>query len=145
MREPQPHSHERPMDENEVPRNACTRARKPRQWHMQCNGTENDIQACQWDFSTEMWGKTAPKWGENTPDAWNSPETWTFGTRNGLQLYKACIIGTWNEKTEARQPQNKHFYSLWHGQSASKDGAKMAYKNGPKHAIMKQLTAANSK
>ena len=31
MNEPQPHSHKMPMAENEVPRNACTRARKPRQ------------------------------------------------------------------------------------------------------------------
>ena len=40
MREPQPHSHKRPIDENEVPQNACTRARKPRQWHTQCNSME---------------------------------------------------------------------------------------------------------
>ena len=40
MSEPQPHSHKRPMDENEVPRNACTRARKSRRWHTQCNGIE---------------------------------------------------------------------------------------------------------
>ena len=25
------------------------------------NDMENDMQACQWDFSTEIWGKTAPK------------------------------------------------------------------------------------
>ena len=30
MREPRPHSHKRPVDKNEVTRNACTRARKPR-------------------------------------------------------------------------------------------------------------------
>ena len=85
----------------------------------------------------------------------NSPESWKHGTRcmkwsrnaklgihNGLQLYKACTIWTWSMKTEARQLWDKHFYSLWHGQTASKDRAKMAYKNGPKHEIMKQLTAA---
>ena len=38
MSEPQPHSHRTPSDKNLVPRTACTRARKPRQWHMQCNG-----------------------------------------------------------------------------------------------------------
>ena len=37
MREPQPHSHGMPIAENEVPRNACTRARKPRQCKMRCN------------------------------------------------------------------------------------------------------------
>ena len=46
MREPQPHSYKRPVDDNGVPRNACTRARKPRQWHMLCNGMENDMETC---------------------------------------------------------------------------------------------------
>ena len=32
MREPQPLSHEKPVGKNEVSRNACTQARKPRQW-----------------------------------------------------------------------------------------------------------------
>ncbi|KAF5934458.1 hypothetical protein HYC85_030629 [Camellia sinensis] len=39
MREPQPHSHKMPMAENELPRNACTRARKPRQ----CKSDANDM------------------------------------------------------------------------------------------------------
>ncbi|KAF5933749.1 hypothetical protein HYC85_029920 [Camellia sinensis] len=42
MREPQPHSHKRPMDENGVPRNACTRARKPRQCIRNANDMENE-------------------------------------------------------------------------------------------------------
>ena len=61
------------------------------------------------------------------------------------QLYKACIIGTWDENTEARQPQNKHFYSLKHGQTANINREKLVCKNGPKYEIMKQLTAADSK
>ena len=61
MREPQPHSHKRPMDENEVPRNACTRARKPRQWHMQCNGMEIWYANMLMDF--QKW-----KVGENSPE-----------------------------------------------------------------------------
>ena len=43
MREHQPHSHKKSIDKNEVPRNACTRARKPRQWHTQCKWHENMI------------------------------------------------------------------------------------------------------
>ena len=42
MREPQPHSHKKSVDENEVPRNACTRARKPRQWWNAMKWHEND-------------------------------------------------------------------------------------------------------
>jgi len=48
-------------------------------------------------------------------------------------------------KTEEKQLQNKHFSSTIHGQTTSKDRATMACKNGPKHEVMKQLTAANSK
>ena len=34
----------------------------------------NDMQTCQWNFSTEIWGKTVPKDGEMTPNARNGPE-----------------------------------------------------------------------
>ena len=61
MREPQKNSHKRPMDENEVSRNACTWARIPRQWYMQCKCGKNGMQACLWIFSNEIWGKTVPK------------------------------------------------------------------------------------
>ena len=44
-------------------------------------------------------------------------------------------------KTALRQA----FLQLMTWPKASKDRAKMAYKNGPKHAIMKQLTATNPK
>ena len=97
------------------------------------------------NFRGDRWCKTAPKHNETTLNAWNESRNAKLGIRNGLQLYKACTTWTWSMKTEARQPWDKHFYSLWHGQTASKDRAKMAYKNGPKHEIMKQLTAADPK
>ena len=37
MSEPQSHSHRIQTYKNDVPRNACARARKPRRWHTQCN------------------------------------------------------------------------------------------------------------
>ena len=89
-----------------------------------------------------MWAKTAPKQGEMTPDAWNFSRNAKLGTWNGLQLYKACIIGTWCMKTEARKPQNKHVYSLKHGQTWNTNEARLAYKNGAKRGVMKQLTNA---
>ena len=97
------------------------------------------------NFRGDRWCKTAPKHNETTLTAWNESRNAKLGTWNGLQLYKACIIWTWSMTTEARQPWDKHFYSLWHGQTASKDGAKMAYKNGPKHGIMKQVVDAKPK
>ena len=92
-----------------------------------------------------MRGKTAPKRGEMTPDAWNFSRNAKLGTWNGLQLYKACIIGTWNEKTEERKPQNKHFYSSKHGQTVSTSGTKLSYKNGSAREAMKQVVDAKPK
>ena len=85
-----------------------------------------------------MRGKTAPKRGEMTPDAWNFSRNAKLGTWNGLQLYKACIIGTWNEKTEVRQ----HFYSSKHGQTVSTSETKLSYKNGSAREAMKQVVDA---
>ena len=52
-----------------------------------------------------------------------------YGIRNGLRLCQTCTIWTWNVNTEARQTQNKHFSSLYHGQTASIGIAKIACKN----------------
>ena len=52
-----------------------------------------------------------------------------LGAQNGLQPCQTCTIWTCNAKTEARQPQNKHFSSYKHGQTASKIMAKIAYEN----------------
>ena len=89
-----------------------------------------------------MRGKTAPKQGEMTPDAWNFSRNAKLGTWNGLQLYKACIIWSWHVKTDSRKPQNKHVYSSKRGQTANTNMAKLACKNSPKCEIKKQLTAA---
>ena len=88
----------------------------------------------------------------------NSPETWKHGTRRtewtrsttlgiciGLQLYKACIIWTWNVNTDSRQSQKKHVYSFNQGQTMNTNGAKLACNNGPNCEIMKQVTAAGPK
>ena len=66
MREPQPHSHKRPSDENKTPRNACTRARKPR--------TDPQAPKC---HSNETWQghgiwyaimqKSVARWGAKQP------------------------------------------------------------------------------
>ena len=40
-----------------------------------------------------MWGKTAPKSGENTPDAWNSPETWTLAPEMAYSYIKHAQHG----------------------------------------------------
>ena len=61
MREPQPHSRKRPVDENEVPRNACTRARKTRQWHTQCKWHENMIWKHVNGFSATKCGGKQPR------------------------------------------------------------------------------------
>ena len=105
-------------------------------WNMVCKHAK---------ISSKMRCKTAPNQGEMTPDAWNHSRNMKLGIRNGLQLYKACIIGTWNEKTEARQPQNKHFYSPKHGQIVSTSGTKLAYKNGSAREAMKQVVDAKPK
>ena len=96
-------------------------------------------------ISSKMRGKTAPKRGVMTPDAWNFSRNAKLNTWNGLQLYKACIICTWDEKTEARQPLEKHFYSSKYGPIVSTNMAKLACKNGPKHEVKTQLTAADPK
>ena len=96
-------------------------------------------------ISSKMRSYTAPNRGEMTPDAWNFSRNAKLSTWNGLQLYKACIIGTWNENTEARKPLNNHFYSSKHGQTVSTSGTKLACKNGPKHEVLKQVVDAKPK
>ena len=105
-------------------------------WNMICKHAK---------ISSKMRGKTAPKQGEMTPDAWNLSRNAKLGTWNGLQLYKACIIRTWSVKAEARQPWDKHFYSTKRGKTVSAHGTKLACKNGPARGVMKQLTAAGPK
>ena len=52
MSEPQPHSHRMPADKKKVPRIACTRARKPRQWHTQCNMAKMAYKMQHWLIQT---------------------------------------------------------------------------------------------
>lgn len=150
MSGPQPHSHKRPSDENETLEvHARMHANRGPILRHECHSTKAwqgmkyGIQTCKFQHWNVMQ---------------NSPETWTHGTRRtewtrntklgiciGLQLYKACIIWTWNVKTDSRQPKNKHIYSFWWGQTMNTNGPKLACKNGPEREVMKQVTAAGPK
>ena len=105
-------------------------------WNMVCKH-EN--------FSTKIWHKTAPKHGNMAPDAWNESRNMKWGTWNDLWLCKACIIWTWSVKTESRQSQIKHIYSLNQGHNVNSNRANFICKIGPEREIMIQVAAAGPK
>ena len=81
------------------------------------------------EFQQQNMGENSPEMKRNDMKCKEMSRNATLGTRNGLQLCQTCTIWTCNAKTEARQPQNKHFSSYKHGQTANIGMAKIAYKN----------------
>ena len=107
MSEPQPHSHRMPADKNGVPRNACTRARNPRQRNTQCKWHENVI----WAY-TNM--------SEPQPHSHRMP-----ADKNGVPR-NAC--------TRARKPRRWQNAMLWHGMESNHSNRISAIKYGGKQS-----------
>ena len=142
MREPQPHSHRRPSDENKMTRNACTRARKPRTDPQapKCHSNETWQRHGIWDANMQ---KLVAKWGAKQPRnkaKWHpmhgiSPEIWILASEMAYSYTKHAQYGY----AMNRQKQGSPKISILLVQSMAKQQAKIGQQWHAKMALNMRL------